>query len=385
MIPYGKQIISQNDIEEVVEVLKSDFLTQGPQVELFENKIKSSCNVKFASAVSSATAALHISCIALGIKKGDFGWTSPNSFVASANCLRLCDAEVDFVDIDPETWNVSIKALKEKIFKAKKNNILPKVFIPVHFAGASCEMEEIYYICNENKIKVIEDASHAIGGFYKNYPVGSSKFSDISVFSFHPVKIITSAEGGMVLTNDDEINEKVKLLRTHGVTRKIDLLKKRNPEPWYYEQKTLGLNYRMNDLQAALGKSQIDSLCDFVRVRENLAKKYIENLTGLHLQLPKINKDIKSSWHLFVVRIKDYETKITKRELFETLRSKKIGVNVHYIPIYLHPYYQKLNFKKNYCIEAEKYYKEAITLPLHPSLSSNEQDYIIDTLREHVV
>ena len=212
MIPYGKQIISQNDIDEVVEVLKSDFLTQGPQVELFENKIKSICNVKFASAVSSATAALHISCIALGIKKGDLGWTSPISFVASAYCLRLCDAEVDFVDIDPETWNVSIKAFKEKIFKAKKNNILPKVFIPVHFAGASCEMEEIYYICNENKIKVIEDASHAIGGFYKNYPVGSSKFSDISVFSFHPVKIITSAEGGMVLTNNDEINEKVKLV-----------------------------------------------------------------------------------------------------------------------------------------------------------------------------
>jgi UDP-4-amino-4,6-dideoxy-N-acetyl-beta-L-altrosamine transaminase len=380
LIPYGRQDISQNDIDAVVEVLRSEWLTQGPAVERFERSVADYCGVKYAVAVSSATAGLHIACVASGLGKDDIFWTSPNTFVASANCGLYCGATVDFVDIDPYTYNLSIENLEIQLAQAEQQNCLPKILIPVHFSGQSCEMEPIVELAQRYGFRIIEDAAHGIGGFYKGLPIGSCTFSDLTVLSFHPVKIITTGEGGMVLTNHQDLYEKLIRLRSHGITRNPDLMQEASHGSWYYQQLELGFNYRMTDIQAALGASQIHRLEQFIQRRQYLANRYDQLLKELPLTLPWQHPDTSSSRHLYVIRLKLNQIKLNQCQVFETLRKAGIGVNVHYIPVHLQPYYQKLGFKKGAFPQSESYYAEAISLPIYYGLSEEEQDKVITTL-----
>jgi len=340
------------------------------------------CGVKYAVAVNSATSALHIACLAAGLGQNDILWTSPNTFVASANCGLYCGASVNFVDIDPVTYNMSIQCLQERLKLAEKNNTLPKVIIPVHFAGQSCEMEEIQQLADKYGFTVIEDASHAIGGAYKNRPIGSCHFSDMTVFSFHPVKIITSGEGGMVLTNDEKLYEKLILFRSHGITRNPQVMTEAAHGSWYYQQIDLGYNYRITDIQAALGLSQIKKMDTFVKRRHEIALRYNEELSQLPLRLPWQNPMTYSAYHLYVVRLVLDKIKLTHKEAFEALRDANIGVNLHYIPVHTQPYYRQLGFNWGDYPEAEQYYKEAISIPMYVGLSYDQQTYVISKLKE---
>lgn len=377
MIPYGRQDISQNDIDTVIDVLKSDFLTQGPQIPKFEKAISDYTGVKYAVACNSATSALHIACLSLEVGPGDVVWTSAISFAASSNCALYCGAEVDFVDIDPDTFNMSVDALKSKLENADKK---PKVVIPVHMCGQSCDMQEIYKLSQEYGFKIIEDASHAIGAKYLDKPVGDCCYSDITVFSFHPVKIITTAEGGVACTNDEAIATKLELFRSHGITRREDLMVHESHGPWYYEQVELGYNYRMTDIHAALGVSQMQRLDEFIVERHKRVKIYNEELSNLSLKLPKQEDYAYSSFHLYVIRVEASKHK----EIFESLRNNGIGVNLHYLPIYLHPYYEKLGFKKGYCKMAEEYYSQAISIPMYSHLSIEDQAKVIQKVKEAI-
>ena len=383
-IPYGRQNISQADIDAVVSVLKSDFLTQGPKVPEFERSIKLATSVKYAYAMNSATSALHVACMALGVGKGDIVWTTPVTFVASANCALYCGAEIDFVDIDKYTYNMSISSLRTKLDKAKAEHQLPKVVIPVHLCGQPCEMQAIHELSKEFGFFVIEDASHAIGGQYQNQPIGNCQYSDMTVFSFHPVKIVTTAEGGVLTTNNSELATKVELLRSHGITRNANLMKNHPDGAWYYEQIALGYNYRMTELQAALGVSQMMNLSDITSKRHIIVEKYDELLKDLPVITPFNIQDSYSGLHLYVIRLDFSKVKKTRKEVFDILRSANIGVNVHYIPVHLQPYYQDLGFKKGDFPMAEEYYASAITLPLYPELSDIELEYIVSTLKDAI-
>lgn len=381
MIPYGRQNISEEDIAAVCAVLRSDFLTQGPAIERFERKVAEHCGAPHAIAVSNATAALHIACMALGVGAGDSVWTSPNTFVASANCARYCGADVDFVDIDPVSWNMSVPQFAQRLAQAAAAGKLPRAVIPVHFSGQSCDMEGIGRLAREYGVAVIEDASHAIGASFDGLPVGSCQHSDCTVFSFHPVKIVTTGEGGVIVTHSDDLAASLRRLRSHGITRDPALMGEPDAGPWHYEQIELGYNYRMTDIQAVLGESQMGRLEPFVLRRRELARRYSALLAELPLQLPLQDARTASSWHLYVVRLRLDAIGCSHREVFEAMRSAGIGVNLHYIPVHLQPYYRKLGFAPGYCPEAERYHSEAITLPLYPDLSEADQDYIVATLR----
>ena len=374
MIPYGKQDINQQDIDSVLDVLKSDFLTQGPQVPAFENALIEHSGASYALAVNSATSALHIACLALGLGQGDWLWTSPVTFVASANCGLYCGAKVDFVDIDPDTYNMCPKRLEEKLIKAKVDGKLPKVVVPVHLCGQPCDMAAIGKLAKEYGFRVIEDASHAIGGRYKDQPIGNCEYSDITVFSFHPVKIVTTAEGGAALTNSKELADKMALLRSHGITRDPELMQGESHGGWYYQQVDLGFNYRMTELQAALGVTQMQRLDEFVAARHVLSKRYNEILSALPIVLPYQLEDTYSGLHLFVIRLKVDEISLTHKQVFDALRENGIGVNLHYIPVHTQPYYQSMGFSDGDYPESENYYKEAISLPMFHSMTIEQQD-----------
>ena len=378
-IPYGRQDISEEDINAVVEVLKSDFLTQGPRVPEFEQAIAEYVGVKHAIAVSSATSALHIACLALGLQKGDWLWTSPNTFVASANCALYCDANVSFVDIDPQTYNMSVSALQAKLIAAKDEGRLPKVVVPVAFAGQSCDMEAIHKLSKEYGFAIIEDASHAIGGNYQGAKIGNSRFADITILSFHPVKIITTAEGGMALTNSAALAESMQLFRSHGITRDSDKMTKEAEGGWYYQQIDLGLNYRMTELQAALGVSQLKRIDCFVARRHELANRYQTAFDGIPVTVPQQAGSGYSALHLYPIMVND---PVMRKPLFDYLRDKGIGVNVHYIPVHTQPYYQQLGHKVGDYPASEEYYSRAISIPMYSTLSDEEQDYVIKCIRE---
>lgn len=380
MIPYGRQSISDKDISAVVDVLRSDFLTQGPQVPLFEQKCAAYVEASYGIATNSATSALHLACLALGLGEGDHLWTSPNTFVASANCALYCGAEVDFVDIDPETYNLSVEHLEEKLVTAKKSGELPKIVVAVHFAGQSCDMKRIFELSKIYGFQVIEDASHAIGSRYKGLPVGSCKYSDITVFSFHPVKIITTAEGGLLTTNSAEIAERLLLLRSHGVTRNPKHMTKNTDGDWYYQQVNLGFNYRMTELQAALGITQMERLDSFIHRRHELARRYDLLLQNLPLKLPFQNPDCYSSFHLYPVQIERNSLGKGRKDIFDQLREAGVGVNVHYIPVHTQPYYSKMGFKYGDFPVSESYYESALTLPIFQDLSFEDQEYIAKCL-----
>ena len=384
MIPYGRQSITEQDIEAVVSVLRSDFLTQGPAVPAFEKAIADYCQAKYAVAVNSATSALHLACLALGVGPGDLVWTTPISFVASSNCALYCGAEVDFVDIDPRTYNMSVTRLENKLQRAMAVGKLPKVVIPVHLCGQSCEMSKIHALSQEYGFKVIEDASHAIGGRYQNEPIGQCRYSDITVFSFHPVKIITTAEGGMAVTNQPELASKMALLRSHGITRDPGLMTHAPDGPWYYQQIDLGFNYRMTDLQAALGLSQMSRLNQLVDKRHQIAKRYDTLFAELPVVIPWQHDDSYSGLHLYVIRIKRQETRKSHLEIFESLRTQGIGVNLHYIPIVDQPYYKALGFNLDDFPEAKNYYQEAISLPMYPDLTDDMQDQVVNALKRAI-
>jgi len=383
MIPYGRQDINQADIDAVIEVLRSDFLTQGPTVPAFEKAVASYCGAVHAVAVNSATSALHIACLALGVGEGDVVWTTPITFVASANCALYCGAKVDFVDIDPGTYNMSVACLAEKLAHAKKTGNLPKVVIPVHLCGQPCDMSSIHALSQQYGFKIIEDASHAIGARYKDEPIGSCKFSDITVFSFHPVKIITAGEGGMALTSDVQLAKRMQFLRSHGITSDAEDMQHRPPEEiWNYQQIDLGFNYRMTDIHAALGLSQMQRLDEFVVERQRIAKRYDVLLADAPVIKPWQHEDSYASFHLYVIRVKLSEVGTTHRQVYEALRAAGILVNLHYIPVYRQPYYESMGFKYGYCPEAEQYYAEAISLPMYPSLTDQQHDFIIKALNE---
>jgi UDP-4-amino-4,6-dideoxy-N-acetyl-beta-L-altrosamine transaminase len=381
MIPYGKQSIVQSDIDAVVNVLTSDFLTQGPKVPEFENAVATYCKAKHAVAVNSATSALHIACLALNVGEGDIVWTSPISFVASSNCAIYCGADIDFVDIDVDTGNMSSNLLSQKLVKAQAEGKLPKVVIPVHLAGQSCDMEEVYQLSKRYGFKIIEDASHAIGASYQNEKVGSCQFSDITIFSFHPVKIVTSAEGGMALTNCQSLARKMQKLRSHGITNLPDEMTEPSHGPWYYQQTELGFNYRMTELQAALGLSQLTQLDDFVKRRNELTTVYLKLLNTHSILHLKQSDKVISAYHLFVIQLEDKYV-ARHREIFEKLRGAGIFCQLHYIPIHLQPFYQNLGFKKNDYPNAEAYYQRSMSLPLFPDLKESEIEYICTTLNK---
>ncbi len=380
MIPYGHQDINQADIDAVVEVLRSDFITQGPAVPAFERAVAEYTHVKHAVAVSNATAALHIACLALDLGPGDRLWTVPNTFVASANCGRYCGADVDFVDIDPVTWNMSVPKLREKLQCAKRENRLPKVVVPVHFAGQPTKQEDVWELAREYGFKVIEDAAHAIGASRNGEPVGSCRWSDITVFSFHPVKIITTGEGGMALTNNGELSERMNMLRSHGITRDPARLRANNRAPWYYEQQILGYNYRMTDIQAALGSSQLKRLHGYVERRNAIARRYDEALKDLPLQLPTVQTGNRSAFHIYVVRFQRNTLAKPYGQIFEELRNRGIGVNLHYLPVHLQPYYRNFGFAPGQYPEAEAHALGALTLPIYPQMTDTDQDMVINAL-----
>ena len=379
-IPYGRQSIDDADIAAVVRVLKSDFLTQGSVVPAFEQALAKAVGARHGIAVQNATCALHIACLALGVGPGDLVWTSPNSFVASANCARHCGAEVDFVDIDPISFNMSVPLLAEKFAAAKKSGRLPKVVIPVHFAGQSCDMAEIRAIAHEYGAKVIEDASHAVGGSYRNGRVGGCEYADIAVFSFHPVKIITTGEGGMAMTNDDALAQKMADLRSHGITRDPKRMTRPDEGPWYYEQQGLGFNYRMTEMQAALGLSQLGHLDAWIERRNAIARDYDRALAGLPLILPRIAPARNSAWHLYVVQLAD-DAPMTRRQFFDAMRAKGIGVNVHYIPIPWQPDFEHLGFTRGQFPVAERYYERAVSLPMYAGLTEPQFDTVVAAVR----
>lgn len=404
MIPCGRQDISQADIDAVLEVLRSDWLTQGPMVPRFEQAVTNYVGAQHAVAMNSATSALHIACLALGVGPGDWVWTSPNTFVASANCALYCGAKVDFVDIDPRTYNMSVERLTEKLEQAKATDRLPKVVIPVHFAGQPCDMPAINKLSQEYDFKIIEDASHAIGASYANpviarsgaaatwqssaaIKVGSCTHSHITVFSFHPVKIITTGEGGMALTNDAELAGKMSRLRTHGITNKPELMHSRpSEEIWNYQQIDLGFNYRMTDFQAALGLSQVQRLINFLTKRHEVAAVYDQALKGLSVTIPWQDPKTFSSYHLYPIRVKlSSRTGISQRRVYESLRAKSIVVNLHYIPVHRQPYYEAIGFKAGDFPEAEFFHREAISLPMFPGLSAAEQAFVCDELKRVLV
>lgn len=381
MIPYGRQDINQTDIDSVVDVLRSDWLTQGPAVPRFEAAIAEYCGAAHSVAVCNATAALHLACLALDLHSGDILWTSPNTFVASANCALYCGASVDFVDIDAFTYNMSVDALRKKLELGEREGRLPKIVVPVHFAGQSCEMREIKALADRYGFRIIEDASHAIGGKYLGEPVGNCRYSDITVFSFHPVKIITTGEGGMALTNNAELAKKLHLLRSHGITRDPTQLVCDSEGAWYYQQIELGYNYRMTDIQAALGVSQLGRLDDFVNRRRALAARYDMLLADVPVITPAQQPDSVSAYHLYPICIKQDVVKKKRRKVFDAMRTSGIGVNVHYIPVHLQPYYRKLGFNAGDFSVAEQYYVNAISLPLYYSLSDAEQDQVVVSLK----
>ena len=384
MIPYGRQDISQEDINAVIDVLKSDYLTQGPVVPAFEKTVSDYCEAKNAFAVNSATSALHIACLALGVRKGDLVWTSPITFVASANCALYCGADVDFVDIDPATYNMSVEALEDKLIRADKLGRLPKVIIPVHLAGQSCEMDKISSLSKKYGFKIIEDASHAIGGRYKDKAIGGCQFSDITIFSFHPVKIITTGEGGMCLTNDSQLAISINRFRSHGIVRHPSEMTHVPDGPWYYQQIELGYNYRMTDIQAALGLSQMNRLDEFVATRHSIFKRYNELLKQDWLELPWQHPDTYSGLHLYIIRVKNNNKGITHKQLFEKLRNAGILVNLHYIPVYRHPYYEAKGFEMQEFPNAESYYSEAISIPMFATLTESDQQFVADAIKKPI-
>ncbi len=367
MIHYGKQSINQDDINAVIDVLKSDFLTQGPKVAEFENDLANYCGAKYAKAVSNGTAALHLAYLAIGLEQSDIVWTTPNTFVATANAALYCGAKVDFVDINPKTYNLSIEHLKEKLVQAKKNNQLPKLVVPVHFAGQSCEMQTIWELSKEYDFKVIEDACHALGGEYLDKKVGCCKYSDIAVFSFHPVKMITTGEGGAITTNDTQLDEKIALLRSHGINKDRSKFNNESDGDWYYEQQVLGFNYRLTDMQAALGISQLKRLDDFVAKRRDISERYFDELP--EKLLPYQHPDTRSSWHLFVIRTKN------RKEVFEQLKEQGIMTQVHYIPVNVQPFYNKKQLKNS-----GEFYQQCLSLPIFPNLTVQHQGSVSTAL-----
>ncbi|MDK2125872.1 UDP-4-amino-4,6-dideoxy-N-acetyl-beta-L-altrosamine transaminase [Parachitinimonas caeni] len=377
MIPYGRQHIDEHDIAAVVEVLRSDWLTQGPCIERFEAALTDVTGANHAVAVSNATAALHLACMALDVGPGDLVWTSPNTFVASANCARYCGATVDFVDIEADTGNMDAQLLAQKLADAARHGRLPKVVIPVHFAGQSCDMAAIGELASVYGFKVIEDASHAVGGRYRQDAVGCGRFSDITVFSFHPVKIVTTGEGGAALCKDPQLAARMRRLRSHGISRDPALMQGEYAGGWYYEQLELGFNYRMTDMQAALGVSQLGRLGHFILRRRELAARYRVQLSGRGLSLPEERVDRQSAWHLYPVRLQEAAR---RRQVYDLLRTANVGVNVHYIPVHLQPYYRQLGFRPGDFPVAEGYYQSAISLPLFPGLTDKDQDWVIEAL-----
>jgi UDP-4-amino-4,6-dideoxy-N-acetyl-beta-L-altrosamine transaminase len=385
MITYARQDINQADIDAVVGVLKSEFLTQGPVIPAFEKAVADYCGVEYAVAVNSATAALHIACLALGVSKGDLVWTTPITFVASANCALYCGGQVDFVDIDPRTYLMSVERLEEKLAQAKKTGNLPKVVIPVHLCGQSCDMAAIHALGARYGFRIIEDASHAIGGRYQGESIGSCAYSDITIFSFHPVKIITTGEGGMALTKDAKLGKRLRLLRSHGISGDAADLQPRPPqEVWNYQQIDLGFNYRMTDIGAALGLSQMDRLDEFVSRRHTIAKRYDEILSKFPVVTPWQHPDSYSGYHLYVIRLRLSEIGKTNRQVYSAMHSAAILVNLHYIPVYRHPYYERMGFTVGYCPEAEKYYSEVLSIPMYPGLTNAEQDSVLEALSQAI-
>ncbi|WP_409523821.1 UDP-4-amino-4,6-dideoxy-N-acetyl-beta-L-altrosamine transaminase [Nitrincola sp. MINF-07-Sa-05] len=381
MIPYGRQDIQQEDIDAVIRVLKSDFLTQGPAVQDFEQALANYCDVPYAVAVNSATSALHLACLALDLGEGDWLWTSPITFVASANCGRYCGAQVDFVDIDPLTGNLCPNALEKKLINAEQTGRLPSIVIPVHLGGQPCDMAAIKTLADRFGFRIIEDASHAIGAQYRNEHVGNCQYSDITVFSFHPVKIITTAEGGVATTRNQSLAAQMVRLRSHGITRDTDMMTHAPDGPWYYQQLELGYNYRMSDLQAALGLSQLQRLDHYIRIRQELATQYNQALKDLPLTPLQQHPDTDSAWHLYIVRLSTDKIQVSHRQVFEAMREQNIGVNLHYIPVHLQPYYQSLGFKPGDFPEAEKYYSQAISLPLYPKLTDAMHKQVVEALK----
>jgi UDP-4-amino-4,6-dideoxy-N-acetyl-beta-L-altrosamine transaminase len=384
LIPYGRQSISEADIEAVAKVLRSDFLTQGPVVPAFEEAVASLCGARFGIAANSATSALHLACMALGVGLGDRVWTSPITFVASANAALYCGAEVDFVDIDERSYNMSPELFEAKLKQAADSGTLPKVVIPVHLAGQSCDMAAIHAAASRYGVRIIEDASHAIGGSYRSRPVGSCEHSDITVFSFHPVKIVTTGEGGMAMTNDAHLAGLMETDRTHGITRDPAKLQHDDIGPWYYEQQRLGFNYRMTDIAAALGLSQLSRIEEFLARRREIAATYDEAFADLPIIRPWQDPETQSAWHLYIIRIDRRRVRRTHREIFDALRSDGIGVNLHYIPVYRQPYYRELGFGQGYCPNAEAYYAEAISIPMFPALTDEEQQEVIAAVTKAV-
>ena len=385
-IPYGRQDISQADIDAVVAVLQSDYLTQGPTVPKFEEAVAAYCHAKHAVAANSATSALHMACKALDLGPGDWLWTTPTTFVATANCGLYCGAQVDFVDIDPRTYNLCPQALARKLEQAERDGQLPKVVVPVHLCGQPCDMAAINALSLRYGFKIIEDASHAIGGRYQGLPIGNGAYSDITVFSFHPVKIITSGEGGMAVTNDPYLWKKMKLLRSHGISSdQADMQPRAADEIWNYQQIELGFNYRMTDSHAALGVSQMHRLDEFVLRRQALALRYNDLLLSLPVVTPWQHPDSFSSFHLYVIRLKLDGIALTQRQVYEALHAAGIFVNLHYIPVYRHPYYEQFGFKAGYCPEAEVYYAEALSLPMYATLTNEQQNHVVQALKSILI
>jgi len=373
MISYGKQSINQDDIDAVVDVLRSDFLTQGPKVAEFENDLANYCGSQYAKTVSNGTAALHLAYLAIGLKQGDIVWTTPNTFVATVNAALYCGATVDFIDIDSKTYNLSINSLKKKLVRAKKGNTLPKLVVPVHFSGQSCEMKEIWALSKEYGFKIVEDACHALGGEYLSKKVGSCEYSDMAVFSFHPVKMITTGEGGAIMTNDKGLDDKIALLRSHGVTKDVSQFKNESDGDWYYEQQALGFNYRLTDIQAALGISQLKRLDSFVVKRREIAKRYLSELQDI--TLPYQHPDTNSSWHLFVIQVKN------RKAIQQQLKGQGIGSQIHYIPVVSQPYYQDMGHDIKQYPATDVYYQSALSIPLYCNFSSVEQELVISSIK----
>jgi UDP-4-amino-4,6-dideoxy-N-acetyl-beta-L-altrosamine transaminase len=384
MIPYGRQDIGDAEVAAVTQVLRSDWLTQGPAIEALERAVADYCGARYAVAVCNGTASLHVACMALALKPGDMVWTSPNSFVASANCARYCGADVDFVDIDPRTYNMGSVALARKLEQADKAGKLPKAIIPVHFSGQPCDMAAIGALAKRYGVKVIEDAAHAIGADYRGVKIGAGAHSDMTSFSFHPVKIMTTAEGGMVTTNDEELYRRLAMLRTHGITRDPDFMTGESEGGWYYEQIELGYNYRITDVQAALGLVQLSRIEPFLARRRELARRYDTALADLPLTLPWQHPDGRSAYHLYVIKVDTAACGKTRRQVYDELRAAGVGVQVHYIPIHTQPYYRQLGFAPGQFPEAEAYYADALSLPIFTRLTDAEQDKVIDALRRAV-